>query len=39
MVHLLITALMKALFLTTENMAPNNLSEGSPFGLGLNFDA
>ena len=37
MVHLSITALMKALSLTIENTAQNNLLEERPLGLGLNF--
>ena len=39
MVHLSITTLMKALSLTMENTAQNNLLEESPLGLGLNFGA
>ena len=39
MAHLSITALMKALSLTMENTAQNNLLEESPLGLGLNFGA
>ena len=39
MVHLSITPLMKAFFLTIENMAQNNLLERSPLGLGLKFCA
>ena len=39
MVHLSITALMKALSLTVENMTQNNFLEKSPLGLGLNFGA
>ena len=37
--HLSITALMKALSLTMERTAQNNLVEESPLGLGLNFSA
>ena len=37
MVHLSITALMKVLSLTMENMTQNNLLEENPLGLGLNF--
>ena len=37
MVFLSITALMKTLSLTVENMAQNNLLEESPLGLGLSF--
>ena len=36
MVHLWITAFMKALSFTMENTAQNNLLEESPLGLGLN---
>ena len=39
MVHLSITVLRKALSLTMENMAQNNLLEENPLGLGLNFGA
>ena len=39
MVHLSITALMKALSLTMENTAQNNLLEESLLGLGLKFGA
>ena len=39
MVHLSITALMKALSLTIENTEQKNLLEQSLLGLGLNSDA
>ena len=39
MVHLPITALMKALSLTMENTAQNNLLEEIPLGLCLNYGA
>ena len=39
MVHLSITVLRKALSLTMENTAQNNLLEENPLGLGLNFGA
>ena len=39
MVHLSITALMKALSRPMESMAQNNLLEESPLDLGLNFGA
>ena len=39
MVHLSITALMKALSLTIENTTQNNSLEESSLGLGLNFGA
>ena len=39
MVHLSITASMRALSVTMENTAQNNLLEETPLGLGLNFGA
>ena len=39
MVHLSIKAVMKALSLTIENTAQNNLLEEIPLGLSLNFGA